>query len=87
MYYCQAHPCTNSLAPRLLAILGPSGAGKTTLLNILAGQLPFNKNIELTGRVLANGRPLDSLLGHVGFVAQEDIFYSQLTVRYLSCLV
>ncbi|KAL6779156.1 hypothetical protein ACKKBF_B18545 [Auxenochlorella protothecoides x Auxenochlorella symbiontica] len=66
---------------RLLAILGPSGAGKTTLLNILAGQLPFNKNIELTGRVLANGRPLDSLLGHVGFVAQEDIFYSQLTVR------
>lgn len=40
---------------RLLAIMGPSGAGKTTLLNTIAGQLPRNKNMKLTGQLLVDG--------------------------------
>ncbi len=67
---------------RLLAICGPSGSGKTTLLTALAGQMPFSKDVRLEGRVTANGTELAAAGGRrVGFVAQEDVFFSQMTVR------
>jgi ABC-type multidrug transport system ATPase subunit len=66
---------------RLLAICGPSGSGKTTLLNVLAGQLPANKRVRLRGRVAANGAPVPAPGVRAGFVAQEDLFFAQLTAR------
>lgn len=66
---------------RLLAIIGPSGAGKTTLLAALAGQVPVSQRMRLSGSVTVNGTPIDRAGHRQGYVQQEDIFYSQLTVR------
>eukprot|EP00898_Chlorokybus_atmophyticus_P002073 jgi/Chlat1/2867/Chrsp195S03022 len=60
---------------RLLAILGPSGSGKTTLLNVIAGRLPRIPGARLTGTL--TGSDGDNGLG---YVAQDDIFFTQLTV-------
>lgn len=68
-------------AGRLLAIIGPSGSGKTTLLSTLAGQLPYNKRINLEGYITANGELFPSPKIRSGFVAQEDLFFSQMTVK------
>lgn len=68
-------------AGRLLAIIGPSGSGKTTLLSTLAGQLPYNKGIRLEGYITANGDRFPSPKIRSGFVAQEDLFFSQMTVK------
>ena len=65
---------------RILAIFGPSGSGKTTLLNVLAGQLPYSSALELEGYVTANGQPMPCKQVRTGFVAQEDLFFSQMTV-------
>uniref|UniRef100_A0A0E0JDG4 ABC transporter domain-containing protein n=1 Tax=Oryza punctata TaxID=4537 RepID=A0A0E0JDG4_ORYPU len=51
---------------RLLALMGPSGSGKTTLLNVLADQLTASPSLHLSG---------------IAYVRQEDLFFSQLTVR------
>eukprot|EP00249_Psilotum_nudum_P023396 c28857_g1_i1 orf=512-2548(+) len=66
---------------RLLAIMGPSGSGKTTLLNVLAGQLFASPHLELTGHLYINGRPFSSSSHKLAYVRQEDLFFSQLTVR------
>ncbi|KAK9823842.1 hypothetical protein WJX72_005871 [[Myrmecia] bisecta] len=66
---------------RLLALMGPSGSGKTTLLNALSGQVPFAKRMHLEGRLTMNGQPAATAAFRQGYVQQEDIFYSQLTVR------
>jgi ABC-type multidrug transport system ATPase subunit len=71
---------------RLLAILGPSGSGKTTLLNVLAGQVPASPMLSVSGRLYVNGEPASSAGGgsshHTqAYVRQQDLFYSQLTVR------
>eukprot|EP00850_Spirogloea_muscicola_P021683 SM000258S09099 [mRNA] locus=s258:40817:44791:+ [translate_table: standard] len=66
---------------RLLAIMGPSGSGKTTLLNTLAGQLPRSGKMRLRGRLLIDGVPVQQARLRQAYVRQEDIFYSQLTVR------
>ncbi|KAM3741357.1 hypothetical protein ACB098_08G170800 [Castanea mollissima] len=60
---------------RLLAIMGPSGSGKTTLLNVLAGQMMASPRVHLSGL-------LESFIGNwFAYVRQEDLFFSQLTVR------
>jgi len=65
----------------LLAIMGPSGAGKTSLLNALAGRLPRSNHGELQGDITVNGRPRDKFFRHmVGYVMQDDVFFSNLTV-------
>ena len=56
-------------------------AGKTTLLNALAGQLPRTKGMELRGSITVNGKPAARAKYQSGFVQQEDIFYSQLSVK------
>jgi ABC transport system ATP-binding/permease protein len=64
----------------LLAAVGPSGAGKTTLLGALTGLRPAQQ-----GHVLYDGRDMyssyDELRQRIGYVPQEDILHSQLTVR------
>ncbi|CAM6085848.1 unnamed protein product [Calypogeia fissa] len=68
-------------AGRLLAIMGPSGSGKTSLINVLAGQLPESGRLRLTGRLSFNGLHFNSFVPKVAYVRQEDLFFSQLTVR------
>lgn len=68
-------------AGRLLAIMGPSGSGKTSLINVLAGQLPAAGRLRLTGQLSFDGRLLKSGAPKVAYVRQEDLFFSQLTVR------
>ncbi|MDX2191241.1 MAG: ATP-binding cassette domain-containing protein [Bacteroidota bacterium] len=64
---------------KLIAIMGGSGAGKTTLLNVLAGLEYPSK-----GEILING--LDIIKDHkkvegvIGYVAQDDILFEELTV-------
>ncbi|KAK4423480.1 ABC transporter G family member 7 [Sesamum alatum] len=66
---------------RLLAIMGPSGSGKTTLLNVLAGQIEASPRLHLSGLLEVNGRPFSNKAYKSAFVRQEDLFFSQLTVR------
>ncbi|KAM0878139.1 hypothetical protein ACQ4PT_035054 [Festuca glaucescens] len=66
---------------RLLALMGPSGSGKTTLLNVLAGQLAASPSLHLSGYVYVNGQPMSQGGYKIAYVRQEDIFFSQLTVR------
>jgi ABC-type multidrug transport system ATPase subunit len=62
-----------------VGLLGPSGAGKTTLLMALIGYLQPDY-----GRTLVNGDDLathyDRYRGAIGYVPQEDIIHSELTV-------
>lgn len=63
----------------LTALMGESGAGKTTLLNVLAQRVDFG---VITGDMLVNGRPLDtSFSRRTGYVQQQDIHFSEVTVR------
>ncbi|XP_057961820.1 ABC transporter G family member 7 [Malania oleifera] len=66
---------------RLLAIMGPSGSGKTTLLNVLAGQLVASSRLHLSGLLEVNGQPASKQACKFAYVRQEDLFFSQLTVR------
>jgi ATPase subunit of ABC transporter with duplicated ATPase domains len=69
---------------RFLALLGPSGSGKTSLLNALAGQTPADEKLRLTGALAFNGVAVDGGAAHrerVAYVRQQDVFYSELTVR------
>ena len=63
-----------------VGLMGPSGAGKSTLMNVLNGYTP-----PQSGQVHINGRSLyqhfDEFRGMIGFVPQDDIIHSELTVR------
>lgn len=64
----------------LLAVVGPSGAGKSTLLGALTGFKPAT-----SGTVRYDERDLydnyDELRHRIGFVPQDDILHTPLTVR------
>ncbi|MBA0676895.1 hypothetical protein Goari_018341, partial [Gossypium aridum] len=66
---------------RLLAVMGPSGSGKTTLLNVLASQILASPRLALSGLLEFNGRPNSTKAYKFAYVRQEDLFFSQLTVR------
>ncbi|CDP00743.1 unnamed protein product [Coffea canephora] len=66
---------------RLLAIMGPSGSGKTTLLNILAGQVMASPRLHLSGLLEVNGQKISKRTYKFAYIRQEDLFFSQLTVR------
>lgn len=67
------------LPGELVAIMGPSGAGKSTLLNFLAGR---SKGMDLVnGEITMNGKKATKTLRRkIGYVLQEDVFFSHLTV-------
>ena len=64
----------------LVALMGPAGAGKTTFLKALNGYTP-----PAQGKVLFNGadlyRSYDLFRQQMGYVPQDDIVHSELTVR------
>lgn len=70
-----------SVIPAAVQLMGPSGSGKTTLLNALAGQVPRSKRMTLRGAVTLNGDPQAAANVTIGYVAQQDNFYSHATVR------
>ncbi|KAL7604743.1 hypothetical protein Lser_V15G15029 [Lactuca serriola] len=73
--------CGEAKPGRLLAIMGPSGSGKTTLLNVLAGQTVASPRLHLSGLLEVNGQPMSNKSFRFAYVRQEDLFFSQLTVR------
>lgn len=60
----------------VLGLLGPSGAGKTTFVNIVAGVAE-----PVSGAVRAFGEPMPSLalMRRIGYMAQSDALYMDLT--------
>jgi ABC-type multidrug transport system ATPase subunit len=62
-----------------VSLLGPSGSGKSTLMDCLNG-----RRRATGGRILANGedfyRHFDSFRQSLGYVPQQDIVHTQLTV-------
>ncbi|WP_407661350.1 ATP-binding cassette domain-containing protein [Frankia nepalensis] len=75
------HDVTFRLPGRaLLGVIGPSGAGKSTLLGALTGFSPAT-----IGSVRYSGRDLyaeyDELRRRIGYVPQDDILHTALTVR------
>ena len=61
--------------PGVYALLGTNGAGKTTSIRMMLGMLAHD-----SGEVLWNGRPLDTLSGNVGYLAEERGLYPKKTV-------
>ncbi|XP_068660263.1 ABC transporter G family member 22-like [Aristolochia californica] len=59
--------------------MGPSGSGKTTLLNLLSGRA---RSSGSTGTITYNDQPYNkSLKKRIGFVLQDDVVFSHLTVK------
>lgn len=80
------HKCDGRAAPgRLLAVMGPSGSGKSTLINALAGNVKASKKAALMGTLLCDGKSCGGAAEVPGlrfaYVQQEDVFYTQMTVR------
>lgn len=63
------------------AIMGSSGGGKTTLLNALS--LRLNKNINITGELMINGKLYNKgfLKDMSAYVMQDDVLMAELTVQ------
>jgi ABC-2 type transport system ATP-binding protein len=60
----------------IVGILGPSGSGKTTLIRCIVGLLrPGTGEVRIAGRVV----PDRSLAPSIGYMAQEDALYADLT--------
>jgi len=60
-------------------LMGPSGAGKTTLMKALNGYTPpSDGDVSLNGRDLY--REFSQFRGQIGYVPQDDIIHSDLTV-------
>ena len=65
-------------------LIGPSGSGKTSLLNAIAGALPRQSGLRLSGDVRLNGvvPPRSLPRGSVqGYVTQDDALFTQLTAE------
>ncbi|MCH4161240.1 MAG: ABC transporter ATP-binding protein [Bifidobacterium sp.] len=60
----------------ILALIGPSGSGKTTLISTIMGMMPAK-----TGSVRVLGVPMPNRteLGNIGFMAQNDALYTNLS--------
>ncbi|WP_151736572.1 ABC transporter ATP-binding protein ['Paenibacillus yunnanensis' Narsing Rao et al. 2020] len=59
-------------------ILGPSGSGKTTLVKLLAGiDEATSGEVQVLGTVM----PKLSVLQKIGYMAQSDALYSELTAK------
>jgi ABC-2 type transport system ATP-binding protein len=62
----------------IFGLLGPSGSGKTTLVKILAG---IDEATSGTVTVLGTKMPKLEMLTHIGYMAQSDAMYSELSAK------
>ncbi|GEP19180.1 ABC transporter ATP-binding protein [Pediococcus argentinicus] len=66
------------LAGQIVGLLGPSGAGKTTLVKCIMGmQSVDHGKIEVFDTPMPNRQ----VLGKIGYMAQSDALYDELTAR------
>lgn len=67
----------------MTCIMGPSGCGKSTLLDAVSYPKSIKK-ATISGEILYNGMKLfgnyEKISNSIGFVSQEDVLYSNLTV-------
>ncbi len=61
---------------KIFGLLGPSGCGKTTLIKMIIGMLPID---EGTITILNNKIPHYGTLRDIGYMAQSDALYTDLT--------
>ncbi len=62
----------------IFGLLGPSGSGKTTLVKILAG---IDEATSGTVTVLGTRMPKLEMLTRIGYMAQSDAMYSELSAK------
>lgn len=72
-----------SVAPgQIVGIIGPNGAGKSTLLKAIFGYIrPFSGRIVLRGQTLNGWRPDKVMRQRVGFVAQANGLFAEMTIQ------
>lgn len=63
------------------AIMGPSGAGKTVLLTTLLQRIDPSWNVEGAVRINGGKIQLPELRSFIGFVPQDDVLHTELTVE------
>ena len=70
--------CLEVRKGELFGLLGPSGSGKTTLVRLITGlDVPNAGSVELLGESM----PRLSMLARIGYMAQSDALYGELTAR------
>eukprot|EP00039_Didymoeca_costata_P023327 m.6727 g.6727 ORF g.6727 m.6727 type:complete len:947 (+) comp3573_c0_seq1:175-3015(+) len=64
----------------ITAVMGPSGAGKTSIVSVLMGQAGYG---NVSGDIRFNGlvRPVHDFKTITGYVSQDDVMHTRLTVR------
>lgn len=67
---------------KLVALVGENGAGKSTLIHTIAGNLPFNGNIDFLAQNLRDWTEL-SLARHRAVMSQQNTLNFQLSVPEL----
>ena len=61
---------------QIVGLIGPSGSGKTTIIKLIMGMdLPSSGNVEVLNQQVPNL----SLLKQIGYMAQSDALYQDLT--------
>lgn len=63
---------------RIIGLIGPSGAGKSTIIKVILGmEVPDSGTTTIFNQQMPNRQ----LLGKIGYMAQSDALYEQLTGR------
>lgn len=62
----------------IFGLLGPSGSGKTTLVRLIAGiDVPTSGTVHVLGQQM----PQLAMLSKIGYMAQSDALYAELTAQ------
>ncbi len=63
---------------QIFGLLGPSGSGKTTLVRMIAGiDVPTSGTVHVLGQQM----PQLAMLSKIGYMAQSDALYAELTAQ------
>lgn len=65
-------------SPQIFGLLGPSGSGKTTLVKMISGiDVPTHGEVHVLGTKM----PELSIMGKIGYMAQSDALYGDITAE------